>query len=135
MAPLFKEKSIWRYGRNINFLYSFGGAIMDTNYPSQYGPIVINSPRAVEATEYYKSLLKYSPPDSLNFTWDDALALMQQAKVAMYLMWTDSTYALEDREQSKVAGKKGYAMIPKGKAGRFHQTGAVIPHRCLGCAA
>ena len=116
-----RHMALWQ--EYINFLYSFGGAVMDSKEPSAYGPIVINSPEAIEATEYYKSLLKYSPPDSLNFTWDDALALMQQGKVAMCLMWTDSTYALEDPKQSKVAGKMGYAMIPEGKAGRVHQIG------------
>lgn len=116
-----KHIALWQ--EYINFLYSFGGAVMDTSDPSQYGPIVINSPEAVEATEYYKSLLRYSPADALNFTWDDALALMQQGKVAMCLMWTDSTYALEDPSQSKVAGKMGYAMIPAGRVGRAHQIG------------
>ncbi len=116
-----KHMALWQ--EYINFLYSFGGAIMDTDDPSQYGPITINSPEAVEATEYYKSLLNYSPPDALNFTWDDALALMQQGKVAMCLMWTDATYGLEDPEQSTVAGKMGYAMIPQGKAGQVHQIG------------
>lgn len=116
-----KHMALWQ--EYLNFLYSFGGAIMDTKDPSKYGPIVINSPEAIEATEYYKSLLKYSPPDSLNFTWDDALALMQQGKVAMCLMWTDSTYALEDPNQSKVAGKMGYAMNPAGRAGRVHEIG------------
>lgn len=116
-----KHMALWQ--EYINFLYSFGGAIMDTRDPSKYGPIVINSPEAVEATEYYKSLLKFSPPDALNFTWDDALALMQQSKVAMCLMWNDSTYALEDQKQSKVAGKMGYAMSPEGKVGRVHEIG------------
>jgi multiple sugar transport system substrate-binding protein len=116
-----KHIALWQ--EYLNFLYSFGGAVLDTKDPSKYGPIVINSPEAIEATEYYKALLKYSPPDSLNFTWDDALALMQQGKVAMCLMWTDSTYALEDPSQSKVAGKMGYAMSPAGSAGRVHEIG------------
>jgi multiple sugar transport system substrate-binding protein len=116
-----KHMALWQ--EYINFLYSFGGAILETDDPSKYGPIVINSPEAIEATEYYKSLLAFSPPDSLNFTWDDALALMQQGKVAMCLMWTDSTYGLEDPEQSKVAGKMGYAMAPAGPAGRTHEIG------------
>jgi multiple sugar transport system substrate-binding protein len=116
-----KHMALWQ--EYINFLYSFGGAIMDTQDPSRYGPIVINSPQAIEATKYYKSLLRFSPPDALNFTWDDALALMQQGKVAMCLMWNDSTYALEDPKQSRVAGKMGYAMIPEGKAGRVHEIG------------
>ena len=107
----------------INFLYSFGGTILETDDPSEYGPIAINSPQAIEATEYYKNLLQFSPPDALNFTWDDALALMQQGKVALCLMWNDATYALEDPEQSKVAGKMGYALVPSGAAGVVQQIG------------
>lgn len=116
-----KHMALWQ--EYINFLYSFGGAILDTKDPSEYGPIVINSPEAIEATKYYKSLLKYSSPDSLNFTWDDAMALWQQGKVFMSLMWTDQTYTIEDTEQSKVAGKVGYALIPKGRSGSVHEIG------------
>lgn len=116
-----KHMALWQ--EYINFLYSFGGAILDTEDSSKYGQIVINSPEAIEATKYYKSLLKYSSPDSLNFTWDDAMALWQQGKVFMSLMWTDQTYTIEDPEQSKVAGKVGYALIPKGRAGSVHQIG------------
>ncbi|MEZ5358289.1 MAG: sugar ABC transporter substrate-binding protein [Candidatus Zixiibacteriota bacterium] len=116
-----RHMALWQ--EYINFLYSFGGAILETQDPSQYGPIVINSPEAIEATKYYKALLKYSPPDALNFTWDDALALMQQGKVAMCIMWNDATYGLEDPKQSTVAGKMGYTMIPAGKAGHVHQVG------------
>jgi multiple sugar transport system substrate-binding protein len=106
-----KHIALWQ--EYINFLYSFGGAILDTKDPSEYGDIVINSPTAIEATNYYKSLMKYSSPDALNFTWDDALALNQQGKVAISIMWTDQTYAIEDSTQSKVAGKMGYTMLPK----------------------
>lgn len=107
----------------INFLYSFGGAILDTDDPSKYGDIVINSPQAVAATEYYKGLLRYSPPDALSYTWDDALALTQQGRVAQLIMWNDALYSLEDPEQSRVAGKMGYTMIPAGPNGSLHEIG------------
>jgi multiple sugar transport system substrate-binding protein len=116
-----RHMALWQ--EYINFLYSFGGEILETKDPSRYGPIAINSSRAIEATEYYRSLAKFSPPDTLNFTWDDALALMQQGKVAMCLMWNDSTYALEDPTQSKVAGSIGYALVPAGAAGVVQQVG------------
>jgi len=116
-----KHMALWQ--EYLNFLYSFGGQILETQNPSEYGPIAINSPEAIKATEYYKSLLKFSPKDSLNFTWDDALALMQQGRVAQCLMWTDATYALEDPEQSKVVGKVGYAVNPAGPKGSIHQIG------------
>ena len=41
----------------------------------------------------------------------------------MCLMWNDSTYALEDPEKSRVAGKMGYALVPKGPAGVVQQVG------------
>lgn len=100
----------------INFLYAFGGNIMNTNHGSEYGPITINCPEAVEALDYYKSLIKYSPPGTLNYTWDDALAQMQQGNVFMVIMWNDATYAVDYSDDSKVAGKMGFSMIPKTKA-------------------
>lgn len=48
---------------------------------------------------------------------------MQQGKVAMCLMWNDATYALEDTEQSRVAGKMGYSLVPKGPVGVVQQIG------------
>jgi len=106
----------------LNFLYSFGGDMLDVKTGSECGPIIVNSPEAIEATEYYKSLLAYSPPDSLNYFWDDVMALMQQEKVYQLIMWNDATYAVaEDASQSKVAGRMGFDMVPQGKGGKVGQ--------------
>jgi multiple sugar transport system substrate-binding protein len=105
----------------LNFLYSFGGDMMETDAGSKCGPIIVNSPEAVQSLEYYKSLIPYSPPDTLNYFWDDVMALMQQGKVFELLMWTDATYAVEDPKQSKVAGKMGFALTPQGKGGKIGQ--------------
>lgn len=105
----------------LNFLYSFGGDMMDTETGSQCGPIVVNSPEAVESLEYYKSLMKYSSPDTLNYFWDDLMALMQQGKVFQVIMWNDATYAVEDPKQSTVSGKMGFGLVPQGKGGKVGQ--------------
>lgn len=105
----------------LNFLYSFGGDMMDVKSGSECGPIIVNSPEAVKSLEYYKSLVKYSPPDTLDYTWDDVMALMQQAKVFELIMWDDATYAVEDPSVSKVAGKMGFDTIPAGKGGTVGQ--------------
>jgi multiple sugar transport system substrate-binding protein len=105
----------------LNFLYSFGGDMMKTESGSQCGPIVVNSPAAVASLEYYKRLMAYSPPDTRSYFWDDVMALMQQGKVFQLIMWNDATYAVEDPEQSKVAGKLGFAMIPQGEGGKVGQ--------------
>jgi multiple sugar transport system substrate-binding protein len=105
----------------LNFLYSFGGDMMRTERGSECGPVIVNSPEAVESLEYYKSLMNYSPSDTLNYFWDDVMALMQQGKVFQAIMWNDATYAVEDPKQSKVAGKMGFDVIPQGKGGKVGQ--------------
>ena len=106
----------------LNFLYSFGGDMMEVKSGSECGPIIVNGPEAVASLEYYKSLMKFSPPDTLNYFWDDVMALMQQAKVFELIMWNDATYAVaEDAGQSTVAGKMGFGLIPQGKGGKVGQ--------------
>lgn len=106
----------------LNFLYSFGGDMMEVKSGSECGPIIVNSPEAIESLEYYKSLMAYSPPDTLNYFWDDVMALMQQDKVYELIMWNDATYAVaEDESASKVAGKMGFDIIPQGKGGKVGQ--------------
>ena len=80
--------------------------MLDVKAGSDCGPVIVNSPEAIESLEYYKSLVKFSPPDTLNYFWDDVMALMQQGKVFELIMWNDATYAVaEDKEASTVAGK------------------------------
>jgi multiple sugar transport system substrate-binding protein len=106
----------------LNFLYSFGGDMMEVSSGSECGPIVVNSPQAIAATEYYKSLMAYSPPDTLNYFWDDVMALMQQERVYQMIMWNDATYAVaEDASQSKVAGRMGFDIVPQGDGGKTGQ--------------
>lgn len=105
----------------LSFLYSFGGDMMETDSGSKCGPIIVNSPEAIATLDYYKSLIAYSPPDTLNYFWDDVMALMQQGKVFEMIMWTDATYAVEDPKQSKVSGKMGFDLIPQGKGGKVGQ--------------
>lgn len=106
----------------LNFLYSFGGDMLDTKSGSECGPVIVNSPEAVASLEYYKSLMAYSPPDTLNYTWDDVMALMQQGKAYQMIMWNDATYAVaEDHKASTVAGKMGFDLVPQGEGGKVGQ--------------
>jgi multiple sugar transport system substrate-binding protein len=106
----------------LNFLYSFGGDVLDVKSGSECGPVIVNSPQAIASLDYYKSLLAYSPPDSLNYFWDDVMALMQQAKVAELIMWNDATYAVSvDETASTVVGKVGFDITPQGAGGKVGQ--------------
>jgi multiple sugar transport system substrate-binding protein len=106
----------------LNFLYSFGGDMLEVTSGSACGPVIVNSPQAVKATEYYKSLKAFSPPDTLNYFWDDVMALMQQGKVVELIMWNDATYAVAvDENASTVVGKMGFDMVPEGEGGKIGQ--------------
>jgi multiple sugar transport system substrate-binding protein len=105
----------------LNLAYSFGGDILDTKHGWEYGDIVVNSPENVRATEQYLKLLQNSPPESVNYNWDDALAALQQGRVFMGILWHDQTPLLEDSSVSKVVGKMGYSLIPSATGRPFAQ--------------
>jgi multiple sugar transport system substrate-binding protein len=105
----------------LNFAFSFGGGVMEKQYSWEYGPIVINSPDTIEATEYYYSLKKFSPPGVTNFTWDDAVGQMRDGHIFMCILWSDALFHVVDPTISTVVGKVGYAPLPSGKGGRVAQ--------------
>jgi multiple sugar transport system substrate-binding protein len=96
----------------LNLVYSFGGNILDTQRGWEYSDVVVNSPQNVAATEQYLKLTAFSPPDTLNYGWGEALSALQQGHVFMGLLWNDQAPFLEDPKVSKVAGKIGYSLIP-----------------------
>jgi multiple sugar transport system substrate-binding protein len=96
----------------LNLVYSFGGNILDSSRGSEYGDIVVNSPQNVAATAEYMKLIPFSPPDTLQFGWNEAQTSLQQGKVFMGLLWSDQAPFLENPAVSKVAGKIGYSFIP-----------------------
>jgi multiple sugar transport system substrate-binding protein len=105
----------------LNFVYSFGGGILDVNHGWQYGDIIVNSPQNVAATELYIKLIPFSPPDTLTYGWNEAQSALQQGRVFMGLLWSDQAPFLEDPKVSKVAGKIGYALIPSATGKPFSQ--------------
>ncbi len=105
----------------LNFVYSFGGDILDTQHGWEYGDIVVNSPQNVAATEQYRKLIPLSPPDTLTYGWNEAQAALQQGKSFMGLLWSDQAYLLEDQATSKVAGKIGYSLIPSNTSHQSSQ--------------
>ncbi|MGC2398399.1 MAG: extracellular solute-binding protein [Acidobacteriaceae bacterium] len=105
----------------LNFAYSFGGDILDTQHGWEYGDIVVNSPQNVAATEQYVKLIAFSPPDTLTYGWDQAQAALQQQHAFMGLLWSDQAYLVEDAATSKVAGKIGYSLIPSNSRQKASQ--------------
>lgn len=105
----------------LNLVYSFGGNILDSGRGWDYGDIVVNSPQNVAATAEYLKLIAYSPPDTLQFGWNEAQSALQQGHVFMGLLWSDQAAFLENPTVSKVAGKIGYSLIPSNSLKPFSQ--------------
>ena len=91
----------------MDYGWTFGGGILD-----DAGDLVIGSPESVAALEYMVGLTDFAQPGFTNATWDETTATLQQGLAAQSITWGDTAGAMEDPEQSAVAGKMGYASIP-----------------------
>jgi len=92
---------------------AFGGSWM------QGGKVVVNSPEAVKALDWYvDALTKYAPPAVRNWNWPDIADAFSQGTVATYLDAHSSAAVITNPEKSKVVGKIAYARWPKGPSGK-----------------
>ncbi len=98
------------------FVWSYGGRI--SNDPMNPTKAAFNSPEAAEAITMYANLLRDAGPlGAGNYTWYEAVSDFQQGKAAMYLDASVFMGDIENPDKSVVAGKVGYAPMPKGPAG------------------
>ena len=99
----------------LNVLYTFGAREIEVRHGYEYGKVIINSPDAAAAFEYYKKLSKFCPPGLLLADWDASEAAMQQGLAVMGWEWDDAVGAVENPAESAVAGKIAYTGIPIAK--------------------
>ena len=96
-----------------SILRGFGGGWI------QGGKVVVNTPEAVKALQWYvDALTAYAPPAVRNWNWPDIADAFSQGTVATYLDAHSSAAVINNPEKSKVVGKIGYARWPKGPAGK-----------------
>ena len=91
----------------------FGGSWMQGN------AVVVNSPEAVQALQWYvDTLTAYAPPAVRNWNWPDIADAFSQGTVATYIDAHSSAAVINNPEKSKVVGKIAYARWPKGPNGK-----------------
>ena len=88
----------------------FDARILDAPKGDTYGDIVVNSPQAIRATEFYVSLLRFSPPDAREYEEKDAVRAFESRRVAVGIMRHD--LALAGPQASGARGGIGYAPVP-----------------------
>ena len=81
--------------------------------------VVVDSPEALAALEYYVSLLNsYAPSGVENWNWPDIADAFGQGTVGSYIDAHGSAAVVANPEKSKVVGKIGFARWPKGPVGQ-----------------
>jgi multiple sugar transport system substrate-binding protein len=79
-----------------------------------------NSEEGIKAFEMWGRLLRlYGPPGSENNHWYEASSIFSQGKAALYPEANGLWVVVEDPQKSKVTGKVGYAMFPRGPKGHY----------------
>jgi len=101
-----------------SFLHGFGGDFQDAA-----GNILSDSPESIEAARLYQRLLtRAAPPGVAGFNWMEAQAAFMQGRAAMWLDGIGFAPPLEDRNRSRVAGRVGYGLMPRGPRGHASAT-------------
>jgi multiple sugar transport system substrate-binding protein len=95
-------------------LHAMGGTWLTPNREP-----AINSEEAIKALDMWGRLLRlYGQPGPEGQDWYEVTSIYSQGKAAFYLeanvLWT----VIEDPQKSKVVGKVGYALYPKGPKGQ-----------------
>ena len=90
-----------------NILWSFGGEWYDENYNP-----TINSQAAVDALEYFKSLIPFAPEGVLTYDWDENANAFAQGKAAMTIQWQNAAPMFYNPERSKIIGNFEFTFVP-----------------------
>lgn len=104
-----------------NVLYAYGGEYFNGE-PDPIGSIGVlkpgksqlTSPQAVAAGQFYQKLLHIAHPSSTSWDWSGLAESFESGEIAMMPEWHEFASTLEDPAKSKVAGKVGYAALPRG---------------------
>lgn len=91
-------------------LNPLGGRIFD-----DYWKPVYDSPEGIKAAQYLKKILKCGPEGGNAFGFSEMANAFLQGKAAMYLDSVSIAGAVNDPTKSKIVGKVGWAIHPKGK--------------------
>jgi multiple sugar transport system substrate-binding protein len=79
------------------------------------GKLHTTSKEAVEAAALYKRLMtKAAPPGVSGFNWAESQSAFLQGKIGMWFDGVGFAPPIENPEKSRVVGKVGYGVMPKG---------------------
>ena len=87
------------------------------------GNLLTDGPEAVEAAKLYTRLMTKSAPRGVTgFNWAECQSAFLQGKIGMWLDGVGFAPPLENPDLSRVVGKVGYGVMPKGPAAQAAAT-------------
>jgi multiple sugar transport system substrate-binding protein len=87
------------------------------------GSLQTDSPEAIEAAAIYQRLMTKSAPRGVTgFNWAECQSAFLQGKIGMWLDGVGFAPPLENPKKSRVVGKVGYSVVPKGPAAQAAPT-------------
>ena len=93
-----------------SFLLGYGG-----DFLTPTGDLATDSPEAIEGAKLYQRLLTKAAPQGVSgFNWSECQSAFLQGRAGMWLDGVGFAPPLEDPEKSRVVGKVGYGIMPKG---------------------
>lgn len=98
----------------LSFLYTYGGHALNEDFSKS----TLDTPQGKAATAQWAEMMKYMPPGSSSFTYDDVTTAAQQGKVATALQWSWGAFAVDDPKNSQMVGKWEFAQVPSAVAGQ-----------------
>ncbi|MDO1584869.1 ABC transporter substrate-binding protein [Rhizobium oryzicola] len=97
-----------------SFMLGYGASTIGPD-----GKINTLSKEAIEAAKLYQRLLtKSAPPGVSGFNWAEAQSAFLQGKIGMWFDGVGFAPPIEDPQKSRVVGKTGYSVMPKGPGGQ-----------------
>ena len=87
-----------------------GGRILDENYKP-----ILNGPEGLKTLDYLKIFVETGPTGMTGYSYAEMKNSFVQGDAAFYLDDSKIRKTAEDPKKSRVVGKVGYAMHPKGK--------------------
>lgn len=90
-------------------MWSYGAELVDSR-----GRGAVNTEGGRKGAEAYLELIKFAPPNVRSYTFADVNKAIQLGQAVMAIQWASGAKAMEDKTRSAVAGKLGYALVPRG---------------------
>jgi multiple sugar transport system substrate-binding protein len=96
----------------LEYAAMFNARILESASGDTYGDIVVNSPEAVRATEFFAGLVRYAPPDAMKYTQTDAVRAFERRRIALGIMRHDLAQSGSSDRNAPAGGGVGYAPVP-----------------------